>query len=60
MFNLMKELVRQKYPGLICSDHPRALDADSEPDHEYADGRGHVGDVFAIGYARAMMRSVLT
>ncbi|PYV08310.1 MAG: hypothetical protein DMG23_13865 [Acidobacteria bacterium] len=30
MFEVMKELVRQKYPRLIYPEHPRGLDADRE------------------------------
>lgn len=62
MFDVMKELVRQKYPRLIYPEHPRALDADRERAgfHPYYPGGGtYAGYAYNVGYARAMMQAAL-
>ncbi len=63
MFAVMKELVRQKYPRAIYPEHPRALDADRErPGFRtfYPGGGGHTGEVYNVGYARAMLQAALS
>lgn len=61
MFGVMKELVAQKYTGTIYPEHPRALDYDRErgPIRGYPGGGGYAGEVFNVGYARAMMQAAL-
>jgi mannonate dehydratase len=61
MFGVMKELVRQKYSGSIYPEHPRALDYDRErgPIRGYPGGGGYTGEVYNVGYARAMMQAAL-
>jgi mannonate dehydratase len=61
MFGVMKELVRQKYTGTIYPEHPRALDYDRErgPIRGYPGGGGYTGEVYNVGYARAMMQAAL-
>ena len=62
MFSVMKELVRQKYNGTIYPEHPRAIDYDRErgPIRGYPGGGGYAGEVFNVGYARAMMQAALS
>lgn len=62
MFGVMKELIRQKYTGTIYPEHPRALDYDRErgPIRGYPGGGGYAGEVFNVGYARAMMQAALS
>ena len=61
MFGVMKELIRQKYTGTIYPEHPRALDYDRErgPIRGYPGGGGYTGEVYNVGYARAMMQAAL-
>ncbi len=61
MFGVMKELIRQKYTGTIYPEHPRALDYDRErgPIKGYPGGGGYTGEVYNVGYARAMMQAAL-
>ncbi len=61
MFGVMKELVRQKYNGTIYPEHPRALDYDRErgPIRGYPGGGGYTGEVYNVGYARAMLQAAL-
>jgi mannonate dehydratase len=62
MFALMKELIRQEYPRLIFPEHPRALDADRERPNfkpSYPGGGSYVGEVYNVGYARAMLQAAL-
>ncbi len=62
MFAVMRELVRQKYRGLIYPEHPRALDADRErPGFRsyYPGGGGYTGLVYNVAYARAMLQAAL-
>jgi len=62
MFEVMKELVRQKYPRLIYPEHPRGLDADRErPNFKpaYPGGGGYAGFAYNVGYTRAMLQAAL-
>ena len=61
MFGVMKELVHQKYNGTIYPEHPRALDYDRErgPIRGYPGGGGYAGEVYSVGYARAMLQAAL-
>jgi len=62
MFGVMKELVRQKYTGVIYPEHPRALDADREQVNFksfYPGGGGYAGFVYNVAYARAMLQAAL-
>lgn len=62
MFEVMKELVRQKYPRLIYPEHPRGLDADSEVSDfksTYPGGGAYVGYAYNVGYTRAMLQASL-
>lgn len=62
MFGVMKELVRQKYTGVIYPEHPRALDADREQANFksfYPGGGGYAGFVYNVAYARAMLQAAL-
>lgn len=63
MFEVMKELVRQKYPRLIYPEHPRAIDYDREhPGFRtaYPGGGGYAAFCYNVGYARAMLQAALT
>jgi len=63
MFGVMKELVRQKYPRAIYPEHPRALDVDRERGalrNQYPGGGGFSGEIYNVGYARAMLQAALT
>jgi len=61
MFGVMKEVIRQKYTGVIYPEHPRALDYDRErgPIKGYPGGGGYTGEVFNVAYTRAMMQAAL-
>ena len=62
MFGVMKELVRQKYTGVIYPEHPRALDADREQANFrsfYPGGGGYAGFAYNVAYARAMLQAAL-
>ncbi|UCD52482.1 MAG: mannonate dehydratase [Phycisphaerales bacterium] len=62
MFGVMKELVRQKYAGIIYPEHPRALDYDrQQPGFRagYPGGGGYAGIVYNVAYARAMLQAAL-
>ncbi|HZU24752.1 MAG TPA: mannonate dehydratase [Bryobacteraceae bacterium] len=61
MFGVMKELVRNRYTGAIYPEHPRALDYDRErgPIKGYPGGGGYAGEVYSVGYARAMLQAAL-
>jgi mannonate dehydratase len=61
MFGVMKELVRQKYTRTIYPEHPRALDYDRErgPIRGYPGGGGYTGEVYNVGYTRAMLQAAL-
>jgi mannonate dehydratase len=63
MFAVMKELVRQKYPRTIYPEHPRAIDPDRESGsirNQYPGGGGFAGEIYNVGYARAMLQAALT
>ena len=62
MFAVMKELIRNNYTGTIYPEHPRALDYDRErgPIRGYPGGGGYTGEVYNVGYARAMMQAALS
>ena len=63
MFGVMKELVRQKYPRAIYPEHPRALDVDRERGalrNQYPGGGGFAGEIYNVGYTRAMLQAALT
>lgn len=62
MFAVMRELVRQKYTGIIYPEHPRALDADRERSGfrpYYPGGGGYTGFAYNVGYTRAMLQAAL-
>jgi mannonate dehydratase len=63
MFGVMKELVRQKYPRGLYPEHPRAIDPDRESGsirNQYPGGGGFAGEIYNVGYARAMLQAALT
>ena len=63
MFEVMKELVRQKYPRLLYPEHPRALDWDRERPgfrSNYPGGGSYTGYAFNVGYTRAMLQAALS
>jgi mannonate dehydratase len=66
MFAVMRELVRQKYPRGLYPEHPRAIDIDrSLPEGirgQYArvGGGGLVGEVYNLGYTKAMLQAALS
>ena len=59
MFAVMRELIRNGYDGTIYPEHPRALDYDRErgPIKGYPGGGGYTGEVFNVGYTRAMIQA---
>ncbi len=62
MFGVMRELVRQKYTGVVYPEHPRALDVDRErPGYKpyYPGGGEYVGLTYNVAYARAMLQAAL-
>ena len=62
MFAVMKELVRQKYTGIIYPEHPRGLDYDrQQPDFRrgYPGGGGYAGITYNVAYAKAMLQAAL-
>lgn len=63
MFGVMRELVRQKYPRGLYPEHPRAIDPDREAGpirNQYPGGGGFAGEIYNVGYARAMLQAALT
>jgi len=63
MFGVMKELVRQKYPRALYPEHPRAIDVDragGQIRNQYPGGGGFAGEIYNIGYTRAMLQAALT
>jgi len=63
LFGVMRELVRQEYPRGLYPEHPRALDLDREAGtirNQYPGGGGFAGEIYNVGYARAMMQAALT
>ena len=61
---VMKELVRQKYPRSVLPEHPRAIDIDRERGiaGQYAGvgGGGFVGEIYNYGFAKAMLLAALS
>ncbi len=63
LFGVMRELVRQKYPRGLYPEHPRAIDFDRERGpiaNQYPGGGGFAGEIYNVGYTRAMMQAALT
>ena len=64
MLEVMKELVRQKYPRSVLPEHPRAIDIDRERGiaGQYAGvgGGGFVGEIYNYGFAKAMLLAALS
>lgn len=66
MFAVMRELVRQKYPRGLYPEHPRAIDLDRNmpegirSQYAKAGGGGLVGEVYNVGYAKAMLQAALS
>lgn len=63
LFAVMRELVRQKYPRGLYPEHPRAIDVDRERGpipNQYPGGGGVAGEIYNVGYARAMLQAALT
>ena len=63
LFGVMKELVRQKYPRALYPEHPRLIDLDREVGsvrNQYPGGGGFAGEIYNVGYARAMLQAALT
>ncbi len=63
LFAVMRELVRQKYPRAVYPEHPRGLDIDrdcgSKP-NQYPGGGSFAGEIYNVGYTRAMLQAALT
>lgn len=65
MFAIMKEIVRQKYNRGLYAEHPRAIDLDRRTpngitgQYQNVGGGGFAGEIFNIGYARAMLQAAL-
>jgi mannonate dehydratase len=62
MFAVMKELVRQKYPRGLYPEHPRAIDLDRERGlrNQYPGGGGFAGEIYNVGYTKAMLQAALS
>jgi mannonate dehydratase len=62
MFAVMKELVRQKYPRGLYPEHPRAIDIDRERGirNQYPGGGGFAGEIYNVGYTKAMLQAALS
>jgi len=63
MFGVMRELVRQRYPRGLYPEHPRAIDPDRDQGgirNQYPGGGGFAGEIYNVGYARAMLQAALT
>ena len=62
MFAVMKELVRLKYSHGLYPEHPRAIDLDREKGirNQYPGGGGFAGEIFNVGYAKAMLQAALS
>lgn len=63
MFGVMRELVRQKYTRTIYPEHPRAIDVDRARGPlrgQYPGGGGFSGEIYNVGYARAMLQAALS
>jgi mannonate dehydratase len=63
MFGVMRELVRQRYSRGLYPEHPRAIDPDRDAGairNQYPGGGGFAGEIYNVGYARAMLQAALT
>jgi mannonate dehydratase len=64
MFEVMKELVRQKYPRSVLPEHPRAIDIDRERgipgQYSGVGGGGFVGEIYNYGFTKAMLLAALS
>ncbi len=66
MFAVMQELVKMKYPRGLYPEHPRAIDLDRERPNGIAGGYakvgggGFAGEIYNVGYTRAMLQAVLS
>jgi mannonate dehydratase len=63
LFGVMRELVRHKYPRGIYPEHPRLIDMDREYQkfqNQYPGGGGFAGEIYNVGYTRAMLQAALT
>lgn len=66
MYAIMRELVKHKYSRSLYPEHPRALDIDrNRPDgikggYAKVGGDGFVGEVYSVGYTKAMLQAVLS
>ena len=63
LFGVMRELVQQKYPRGIYPEHPRLIDMDREHgkfQNQYPGGGGFAGEIYNVGYTRAMLQAALT
>lgn len=63
MFAVMKELVRQKYSRGLYPEHARAIDVDRERGpirNQYPGGGGTAGEIYNVGYTKAMLQAALS
>jgi mannonate dehydratase len=63
LFGVMRELVKAKYPRGIYPEHPRLIDMDREYgkfQNQYPGGGGFAGEIYNVGYTRAMLQAALT
>jgi mannonate dehydratase len=63
LFGVMRELVKHKYRRGLYPEHPRLLDMDREYQkfqNQYPGGGGFAGEIYNVGYARAMLQAALT
>ena len=66
MFAVMQELVRLNYARGLYPEHPRAIDYDRERENgivgSYANvgGGGFGGEIYNVGYTKAMLQAVLS
>lgn len=63
LFAVMRELVRQKYARGLYPEHPRAIDYDRERGairNQYPGGGGFGGEIYNVGYTRAMLQAALS
>ncbi|MEP6596816.1 MAG: mannonate dehydratase [Ginsengibacter sp.] len=58
MFAVMQELIKHGYKRGIYPEHPHSLDYDRE--HAAGGGGRYAGEVFNVGFARAMMFAVMS
>src|SRR5262245_59335852 len=63
MFAVMRELVRQKYSRGLYPELPRAIDYDCERGtirNQYPGGGGFGGEIYNVGYTKAMLQAALS